>query len=193
MGERHHILGVTRRLDPRQRATFVAGPRHRHDRSRRRPATRRTRPDEHRRSRVTTARTQRARPRRDGETQHVMLRVGIRHHLGRLPKRLVGHRQVDAEPVQAVTKPSEMAPHGERHAAHDRRRLETAVTHGEAMVRDRQTRLVAGNEFAVDPPGTHPRKRVTPPRRDVTMLAADDVCKSLHRRSGTKEMSCESW
>ena len=114
---------------------------------------------------VTTA-EQTARPRRDGETQHVMLRIGIGHHLGRIPKRLVGHRQVNAEPAQAVAKPGEMAPLA--NGCRARSSSTTTVAHGEAMV-DRQTRLVTGNEFAVDPPGTHPRKRVTPPRRDVTM------------------------
>ena len=60
---------------------------------------------------------------------------------------------------------------------HDRRRLETAVAHGEAVVRDRQTRPSPGTSSPLIHQVPIPES-VSHPRRDVTMLTADDVCKS---------------
>ena len=76
--------------------------------------------------------------------------------MARLAKLIVGGGEFDTETGEAVAEPSEVATHRERGAANDGGGLETAIADREAMIIDREVRVVTRNEFAVDPPACHP-------------------------------------
>ena len=145
VGERDHVVGVRRRLQPGGRGALVAGPGHDDHLRRRRPGGHRGHRDDQGRAGVAAVGAERAGAAGQGDAQPqrlpVVLGVGGEHLVDGVAQQVEVGR-VEPEAAGRARQPVEVPGQRERDSVDDLGRLEHPVADGEPVVEDRDQRRV---------------------------------------------------